>query len=158
VAARTKYYLDPRREARGWKVTPVTAAEQQLNQEMPDAMPCMDYKRVWAAGKGAGGAPALSVWRPVGPPGYASLGDVAMPGSEPPARPVTVYKGVSLGDDDAARSAPGRGAAAGGCGGDGEDGPPPLPRLAAPVAFQLVFRDSGGSHGVSIWRPVPPKG
>jgi hypothetical protein len=30
TAARTKYYLEPRREARGWKVTPVLAAEQQV--------------------------------------------------------------------------------------------------------------------------------
>lgn len=28
--ARQKYYLEPRREARGWKVTPVLAAEQQV--------------------------------------------------------------------------------------------------------------------------------
>lgn len=38
---------------------------------------------------------ALSIWRPVGPPGYASLGDVAMAGSEPPSgRPVKMYKDV----------------------------------------------------------------
>lgn len=30
AAARSKYYLEPRREARGWKVTPVLAAEQQV--------------------------------------------------------------------------------------------------------------------------------
>lgn len=30
AAARAKYYLEPRREARGWKVTPVLAAEQQV--------------------------------------------------------------------------------------------------------------------------------
>jgi hypothetical protein len=28
-AARQKYYLRPKREAQGWKITPVTAAEQQ---------------------------------------------------------------------------------------------------------------------------------
>jgi len=127
---------------------------------MPDAMPCMDYKRVWAAGKGSGGAPALSVWRPVGPPGYAALGDVAMPGSEPPARPVTVYKGVAPGDEDCGGWGAGvtRGASPGDAAGDGGEGAAPAPKLAAPVGFQLVFRDSGGSHGVSVWRPVPPKG
>lgn len=30
TAARHKYFLDPRREARGWRVTPVIAAEQQV--------------------------------------------------------------------------------------------------------------------------------
>jgi len=30
TAARSKYYVDPRREARGWRVTPVIAAEQQV--------------------------------------------------------------------------------------------------------------------------------
>jgi vacuolar protein sorting-associated protein 13A/C len=132
----------------------VTASEAQRDQEMPDAMPCIDYKRVWAAGGRGGGAPVLSVWRPVGPPGYAALGDVAMPGSEPPARPVTVYKGVSPAEDDGWDGGYGAAAAAGAGGAGGAA----LPRLAAPVGFQLVFRDSGGSHGVSVWRPVPPKG
>lgn len=64
----------------------------------------MDYKRVWqsptAAAAGASsssstaGRRPLSMWRPVGPPGYASLGDVAMPGREPPAKPVAMYKDV----------------------------------------------------------------
>lgn len=37
----------------------------------------------------------------------------------------------------------------------------PLPALALPERFQLVFRDSGGGSNaaaVSIWRPIPPKG
>lgn len=65
----------------------------QDNQEMPDAMLSMDFKRVWRSARP--GARPLSIWRPVGPPGYASLGDVAMPGSEPPARPVSMYKDVA---------------------------------------------------------------
>lgn len=39
-----RYYLEPLREARGWKVQPVLAAEQAAQQEMPDAMPSMDFK------------------------------------------------------------------------------------------------------------------
>lgn len=31
-AARHKYFVDPRREARGWRVTPVIAAEQQVSR------------------------------------------------------------------------------------------------------------------------------
>ena len=165
-AARAKYYLDPRREARGWKVAPVTAAERRRDQAMPGAMPCLDFKRVWApgaragAGGGAGdsgasgGAAVISVWRPVGPPGYHALGDVAMPGLEPPARPVTVYR------EDAPPASPTAGDGADGAGGTAAaPASASAPRLAAPVGYQLVFRDSmGGGHGVSIWRPVPPKG
>lgn len=62
----------------------------QANQEMPDVMLSMEFKRVWRCSRP--GARPLSVWRPVGPPGYASLGDVAMPGNEPPARPVSMYR------------------------------------------------------------------
>jgi hypothetical protein len=75
-------------------------------------MPSMDFKRVWqsgplsaaaaaASGGGGGGTRGardmrvLSVWRPVGPPGYSSLGDVALAGSEPPSgKPVRMYKDV----------------------------------------------------------------
>ncbi len=32
-AARQKYYVQPRREAVGWKVTPVIAAEQQVGSK-----------------------------------------------------------------------------------------------------------------------------
>lgn len=140
AAARAKYYLEPRREARGWKVTPVLAAEQQSNQEMPDVMLSMDFKRIWQSSRA--GARPLSVWRPVGPPGYSALGDVAMPGREPPARPVSMYKDVAQQQD----------AGAGGA----------LPALALPERFQLIFRDSGGvgvnAVAMSIWRPVPPRG
>jgi vacuolar protein sorting-associated protein 13A/C len=65
----------------------------QSNQEMPDMMLSMDFKRVWQSSRA--GARPLSVWRPVGPPGYYALGDVAMPGREPPARPVSMYKDVA---------------------------------------------------------------
>eukprot|EP00878_Enallax_costatus_P013777 GHUV01014408.1.p1 GENE.GHUV01014408.1~~GHUV01014408.1.p1 ORF type:complete len:898 (+),score=328.70 GHUV01014408.1:398-3091(+) len=144
-AARQKYYIQPRREAIGWKVTPVIAAEQQDNQEMPDVMLSMDFKRVWRSARP--GARPLSIWRPVGPPGYASLGDVAMPGSEPPARPVSMYKDVAqepVNQDPAA----------------GMSG---LPALALPERYQLVFRDSGntaggGSSAMSLWRPIAPNG
>ncbi len=108
----------------------------QSDQEMPDVMLSMDFVRVWVV-VNKPGTRALTVWRPVGPPGYASLGDVAMPGREPPARPIRMYKDV---------------------GAQRPDAPSEGPRLAAPVGFQLTYRDSGGNHPVSIWRPQPPKG
>lgn len=73
----------------------------------------MDFKRVWqspaSAGAAAGSSAAgsgrgsrlLSIWRPVGPPGYAPLGDVAMPGQEPPAKPVAMYKDVQAAGEGA---------------------------------------------------------
>jgi vacuolar protein sorting-associated protein 13A/C len=81
---------------------------------MPDVMPSMDFKRVWQSGPlsvaaaassagrpGARASRVLSVWRPVGPPGYSSLGDVVVDGSEPPSgKPVRMYKDV-LGAGDA---------------------------------------------------------
>jgi vacuolar protein sorting-associated protein 13A/C len=144
-AARQKYYIQPRREAVGWKVTPVIAAEQQGNQEMPSVMLSMDFKRVWRCSRP--GARPLSVWRPVGPPGYASLGDVAMPGNEPPARPVSMYR-------DTAQEAVSRGHT---------EGLAAVPALAQPERYQLVFRDSGSSAGgnnsaMSLWRPIAPNG
>lgn len=73
-------------------------------------MPSMDFKRVWqsartsaaaagpsgpAGSRGTRDTRVLSIWRPVGPPGYSSLGDVAVSGSEPPSgRPVRMYKDV----------------------------------------------------------------
>jgi hypothetical protein len=71
-------------------------------------MPSMDFKRVWQSGAlsaaaaassagqpGARASRVLSVWRPVGPPGYSSLGDVVVSGSEPPSgKPVRMYKDV----------------------------------------------------------------
>lgn len=65
-------------------------APLQQDQEMPETMPSIDYKCVWQSGRNS--ARSMSIWRPVGPPGYASLGDIAMPGREPPARPICMYK------------------------------------------------------------------
>ena len=50
-------------------------------------MPSLEYRLVWHA---RGGSGIVSVWRPVAPPGYAPLGDVATLGREPPTQPVQV--------------------------------------------------------------------
>ena len=67
-------------------LTPLT-----LIQEHPDTLLSLEFRPVWyrragsgggagGVGGGAGGASSrsMSVWRPVGPPGYVSLGDVAV--------------------------------------------------------------------------------
>lgn len=83
-----------------------------------------------------GAATSMSIWRPLGPPGYAALGDVAVGGLQPPAQPVRMYKDLALSDGDA----PGEGR-----------------RLVAPVGYALVFRDSG-EPPLTLWRPVAPRG
>lgn len=50
-------------------------------------MPSLEYRLLWHA---RGGSGLVSVWRPVAPPGYAPLGDVATLGREPPPQPVQV--------------------------------------------------------------------
>ena len=72
-------------------VSQVVASEHE-NQEMPNMILSLDFKRVWAVDKP--GAKLLSIWRPVGPPGYRCLGDVAMPGRVAPAKPVYMFKCV----------------------------------------------------------------
>lgn len=85
----------------------------------------------------------LTIWRPQGPPGYWPLGDVAMPGTEPPAAPVKVYREASSSSSTSS---------------GGATGSSRRPPLAAPSSFQLLFRDSRTGHPVTIWRPLPPSG
>ena len=58
-------------------------------QALPASMPSLEYRLQWHA---RGGSGAVSVWRPVAPPGYAPLGDVATLGREPPPQPVQVLR------------------------------------------------------------------
>jgi hypothetical protein len=46
-AARNKYFVDPRREARGWRVTPVIAAEQQVRGQSMHAPVLLASKCPW---------------------------------------------------------------------------------------------------------------
>jgi vacuolar protein sorting-associated protein 13A/C len=136
TGARARYYLEPLLDMRGWRQQPMVAAEHGADQLMPDVLPSMEWARVWAAWRP--GSRAVSVWRPVGPPGYASLGDVAVAGDEPPARPSMMYKDVpAVAGSDAL--------------GEG-------PRLAPPSGFALMYRSLAGMHPVTIWAPLAPRG
>jgi hypothetical protein len=100
----------------------------------PPALPCAGFTRLWCS-RGAEAGPdgtfrPVSLWRPVAPPGYAILGDVAQTGYDPPRSPVATYRA----DDPAS--------------------------VALPLGFQLIWRDtgSGAAERVTLWQPVPPPG
>ena len=182
--------VDQREVSEGEASAGVTsfALSPSPDQLKPDTMPCVEFKPIWyrralhgsvgrsgsvglsgssssamlknAGGAGGGGRKAISVWRPVGPPGYSSLGDVLVSGLETPPNPVKLYKDLSLFSVTSS-------AAAGGGGGGGlrigggekeaHDAPGEGPRLASPIGYALIFRDSAYPP-VTIWRPTPPPG
>lgn len=108
-------------EVRGWRSQPMVAQEHGFEQLMPETMPCLEYRRVWMASRP--GAQSITVWRPSGPPGYSSLGDIAVKGDEPPSKPSRMYKDVAASVPDTA--------------GEG-------PRLMPPAGYQLMYRwDTG---------------
>ena len=81
----------------------------------------------------------LSIWRPVAPPGYASMGDCLVMGYDPPVSACVVQ---DIG------SAEGLGQAQG------------LPLVKAPRGFELVWSDTTSRQDVRLcfWRPVPYPG
>lgn len=107
-------------------------------QLLPGLMPCVAYRRQWLGGADhRTRRPALSVWRPVPPPGYVSVGDVISVGAEEPPGPALCL-----------RAGGGPEGAAG--------GPPPV---APPVDFLLAWRDAAcPGQPVTLWEPVPPAG
>ena len=97
-ACRHRYYVAPRSEAASWREmrAPASAASSSSmmmmfqrggrglgGQEHPDTLLSLEFKPVWYRRGGSGGGSgasgrSVSVWRPVGPPGYVALGDVAV--------------------------------------------------------------------------------
>jgi vacuolar protein sorting-associated protein 13A/C len=75
------------------------------------------------------------------------LGDIMVPGAEPPLRPVRMYRdapstesGTSATQLLALPDAPGE-----------------QPRLAPPQGYALVYRDSA-APALTLWRPIPRRG
>jgi hypothetical protein len=117
-ACRFRHYVSPRSEAASWRELSGPSALLMLKgvgnrdcQEQPDTLLSLEYKPVWfrrpvppGSGGGNGSASAtasrpVSVWRPVGPPGYVVLGDVAVMGLDSPPQPVRLYRDPLLGSD-----------------------------------------------------------
>ena len=114
---------------------PVSDSPPGSPQLCPGRLPCLAYRLQWRGDQDyRTGRPPLSVWRPVPPAGYSSVGDVLVYGHQEPEQPVYVMRDdVELGTD--------------------------APRLAAPVDFLLVWRDASlPGRAVTLWEPVPPPG
>lgn len=169
---RYRCYVLARQQERGWRdnqssvgVSPVaaalaatasghpssgtrtTAASGAGGSILPDTMISQEFKLVWRSpSTRLASSRAVSFWRPVGPPGYTMLGDVVVLGRDPPPRPVRMYK-----------DAPALAAAAVNASGSGDAPASEGPRLAPPVGWTLVFRDSS-QPPLTLWRPVAPRG
>lgn len=92
----------------------------------------VDFRRIWTDfGKETNGE-GITIWRPVTPLGYQSLGDCLVCGLEPPPSALIVKE-----IDQAGHST-----------------------LAAPRTYDLVYQDSTASDDLRllIWKPVAPPG
>ena len=106
-------------------------------ESCPSTMTVVEFERVWWD-YNSGASSRLSIWRPVCPQGWTSLGDIAVPSLEPPVSTIV----VSVNEESRALGA-----------------------TARPLRFEQVWRDSGwrargrGKEGtISFWTPVPPAG
>ena len=90
-----KYYIAPHAEAQAWDRRTAEnrhkdAEAQGLSpQKLPESMPSMEFRKVWSGKKDESGT-IITVWRPIGPPGYRPLGDVISLGVDAPSSPVQV--------------------------------------------------------------------
>ncbi|KAK9815130.1 hypothetical protein WJX73_008307 [Symbiochloris irregularis] len=109
-------------------------------QQVPETMPSMDYQLLWKSVQDSDGN-AVSVWRPIGPPGFRPVGDVAAIGGSKPVDPVQVLRDDSPRTDR--RQPP--------------DGSLAQPRTVHPAEYHLVWREPT-PDGVTVWEPVAPQG
>eukprot|EP00887_Chlorella_sp_A99_P001951 scaffold18.g1951.t1 len=123
--------------------------QQQTEQVARVLTPTVvDFRRVWYSTRGDG----VSMWRPVAPAGYCSLGDCLVRGLEPPPGCAVVQ------DSSSGKTAFDRGGAASGAGGSGGG---PLDLLVRPPhAYECVWQDVTQREDarLAIWRPIPPPG
>lgn len=107
-------------------------------------VPAVRFECVWRGRRDQGPA-SLSIWRPLGPPGYYPVGDVLRFGLDEPDEPVPVFRERLPQGTEAESDRRGRNSAL----------------LAAPVAYNLVWRDAGKPGRVppvTIWIPEAPPG
>lgn len=96
-----KYYIAPHAEAQAWERRTAENRHKDAEarglspQKLPKSMPSMEFRKVWSGKKNESGT-IITVWRPIGPPGYSSLGDVISLGVDPPSSPVQVHCSSAL--------------------------------------------------------------
>jgi Vacuolar protein sorting-associated protein 62 len=96
-------------------------------------MPSLEWRLISITPRTSYSDDVASIWRPVGAPRYAALGDVLRKGCEPPVQPVTMYLNCPSVE-------PGR-----------------QSMLEHPVHYLLVWRELAGG-GLTVWRAQPPQG
>lgn len=88
-----KYCTGSSGQAQAWEARRAGLEQRGLPAELPASLPSLEFRRLWTAKREGGGA-AITAWRPVGPPGYRSLGDVLTQGGDPPSNPVPVRSAI----------------------------------------------------------------
>jgi len=144
-----KYFQDPVRKDQQWSERHAARAELPSDQpphHLPLTLPSLRFEPTWHTNPNR--APVVYFWRPVPPPGYKPVGDVATLGDEPPLVPVPVLRDDATlqGAAGAAASSDDRGAT-----------PGAMCPTSPPEEFTLIWRYNG-SRAVTMWMPCAPPG
>lgn len=145
-----KYYRDPVRHDVLWSERHAARAALPSDQppdHLPTSLPSLDFELEWHTNPAR--SPVIHFWRPVAPPGYKPVGDVATLDGEAPVHPVPCFR-----DDTVLRAA--RLSGDEGMAVLDETHSRSLPTIA-PVEFTLIWRFNG-ARPVSFWMPVAPEG
>jgi hypothetical protein len=141
-----KYYRDPVRHDVLWSERHAARAALPSDQppdNLPVSLPSLDFKLEWHTNPAR--SPVIHFWKPVAPPGYKPVGDVATLDGEAPVHPVPCFR-----DDMILRAAR--------LSGEEEVGMvDETSPTVAPVEFTLIWRYNG-ARPVSFWMPVAPDG
>lgn len=103
-----------------------------------------DFQRIWTEFGRATNGEGLTVWRPVVPPGFCSLGDCLVRGIEPPPGVVAIKERPHGHRQFSSSAAVGSSSEA------------TLPLCSPPRAYELVWTDHTSLEGsrLNVWRPI----
>lgn len=113
-------------------------------EDLPFRMPCVGYEHKWNTNPSR--SPVIHFWRPIPPPGYNPVGDVATLDPEEPPQPVACFR-----NDLILRPLVDQTRATDNYSEEGN------PATSPPSEFSLVWRHNG-SRKVTVWMPIPPRG
>lgn len=136
-----KYLQDPIRQDQRWAErheARATLPDDRPLSDLPTRMPCIEYTFSWNTNPMR--SPVVYFWKPVPPPGYKPVGDVATLDAEPPLTPVDCFRDdVTLSNASSIH-----------------DGDSNLD-TTFPEEYSLIWRYNG-TRSVTMWMPVAPKG